>query len=878
MDIEKIFLPLLELKIEQLFEGAVDQLVQEKLMEKYGKSKYLFMMLLGKQEKAALRLELQQEIAATQGESLFVRWPGLRDGYDKIMADHKVMVEEFAQQLEQHKDEICTKLLKGKSFTKIDGISWGDADFHNHGRCVVIVETDAGKFVYRPHNCTVDVRLRELVDRFYAEHVYIPACVDAGQCGFCEFIENTRATTLEETKAFYYNVGAFAALASALNINDVHQDNVLASGAKPVLVDAETAIFPYREYNAYEADNITARAEFSNTIGRSLLFNTAAFNDGRRLGLCYAETEADLFAPVVEGKVQKGVWYREDILQGFKEGFEKLLAHKEELADCVAKWNCEVRVFIKSTSSYAEALKMLHSAKALEEPDFRQKVLDALGLRNDKSGIVGLDAILEAEQQSVLGEYIPRFYTYANSCDLYWEGRLIKQGYYVKSAVDNTLNKLQQLSTAHITFGMEIIKRIFSLYIEKTEPEPKVKDELTTAITEEEAWLRAQQLIEELDALGIKTPAGNTLYLVLAYAKPDIKPMDCGLGFGTLGIGCVGAAFLAVAAKRGTSQELLAKATHLVDQSLQALELNCQELEQEKQLSSINVPAGFSSGMGGVLLGLNYMEQLLQNGRAAALRDRLLTQLERMAIEDDTASLYNSATGLLVGLGSCPKTPQTIELTKRCGEHLLALQSYSYKNRRVWQTLRGKRAISGYGNGMAGVGMAFLQAYKMVGEARYLTAAKAALEFELEVYSDKLQTWPDFRGLSNPDNFMHGICSGAPGISFFLQEAEGLGLEGASDGLEKARLALDKDIFLYRDNLCCGNTSVIEALLTLGEKEKASRLLGKMERRAARRGCFENNSPGVKCTIEPDLLFGYAGIAYTYLRYLEPKLVPSLFV
>ena len=878
MDMQKIFLPLLELKIEGLFEGAVEQLIKEKLAEKYGKSKMLFVWLLGKEEKNALKAELQKEIAAAQGENVFARWPGLRVGYDRIIADHKAMVEEFAEQLELHKEEICAKLLKGKAFSKIEGISWGDADFHNHGRCVLIVQTDAGKFVYRPHNCTVDVCLRELVDRFYAEHIYIPACVDAGQFGFCEYIENTRASTLEETKAFYYNVGAFAALAAALNINDAHQENVLALGRKPVLIDVETAIFPYREFNDSEVENITAEKEFFDSVGRSLLFDTAAFSDGRRCGLCFAEFESDLFAPIVDGKVQKGTWYQDDILQGFKEGFEKLLAHKQEIMEAVAKWDCEVRVFIKSTNSYGDALRLMHSAKALEEPDFRKKILDTLGLRNDKSGVVGLDAILEAEQQSILDEYIPRFYTYANSCDIYWEGKLLKQAYYRRSAVDNTLMKLQGLSSKDVTFGMEVIKGIFALYIEKVEPEPKVKDELTAPITEEEAWLRAQKLIEGLDAMGIRTPVGNTLYLKMEYGKPDIKPMDYGLGFGTLGIGCVGAAFLSAASKRKASPELLAKAEHLVEQSLQILELRCQYLEQERQLSSVNVLAGLSDGLGGVLLGLNYMEQLLQNGRAAVLRDRLLTQLERMAIEGNTASLYNSAAGLLIGLGSCPKTPQTVRLMKRCGEHLLALQNYSYKNRNVWQTIRGKRPLSGYGNGMAGVGMAFLEAYKMVGETRFLAAAKAALEFELEAYSDKLQSWPDFRTLSEPDSYMHGICSGAPGISFFLQEAEKLGLEGASGGLEKAKLALVKDIFQYRDNLCCGNTSVIEALLTLGENEKAAKLLGKMERRAARRGCFENTSPDFKSLPDPSLLFGDAGIAYTYLRFLEPKLVKCLFV
>ncbi len=125
---------------------------------------------------------------------------------------------------------------------------------------------------------------------------------------------------------------------------------------------------------------------------------------------------------------------------------------------------------------------------------------------------------------------------------------------------------------------------------------------------------------------------------------------------------------------------------------------------------------------------------------------------------------------------------------------------------------------------------------------------------------------------------MDGLCSGAPGISFVRQEAERMGLEGASEGLEKAQLALAKDIFQYRDNLCCGNTSVIEALLTLGDRPAAAKLLGKMERRAARRGCFENSSPNFKSIPDPSLLFGDAGIAYTYLRCLEPELVKSLFL
>ena len=218
---------------------------------------------------------------------------------------------------------------------------------------------------------------------------------------------------------------------------------------------------------------------------------------------------------------------------------------------------------------------------------------------------------------------------------------------------------------------------------------------------------------------------------------------------------------------------------------------------------------------------------------------------------------------------------------RRAAERLLRAQTLEYRGLLLWDTLGKKRPISGAGHGMAGIAAALSWAGKLLGDARCMEAAAAALEFEHGIYSERLGTWPDLRASPVASSAMHGLCSGSPGIGLALLRCResGLGSPGLEEDLARARHSCLTTGPLRRDHLCCGNSSAVEFLLTLpGCREQAGRLLAFMKARNDGSGGYRYMPENFRKVLCPDLFFGAAGIGFELLRYARPDLLtPVLF-
>lgn len=218
---------------------------------------------------------------------------------------------------------------------------------------------------------------------------------------------------------------------------------------------------------------------------------------------------------------------------------------------------------------------------------------------------------------------------------------------------------------------------------------------------------------------------------------------------------------------------------------------------------------------------------------------------------------------------------------RRAAERLLRARTLEYRGLLLWDTLGKKRPISGAGHGMAGIAAALSWAGKLLGDARCMEAAAAALEFEHGIYSERLGTWPDLRASPVASSAMHGLCSGSPGIGLALLRCResGLGSPGLEEDLARARHSCLTTGPLRRDHLCCGNSSAVEFLLTLpGCREQAGRLLAFMKARNDESGGYRYMPENFRKVLCPDLFFGAAGIGFELLRYARPDLLtPVLF-
>lgn len=133
---------------------------------------------------------MKNKIEDTRKEILYICSPFLQDIEKIIIKNHNDMMNEFIFRIHKHKNEICKTLLNGKKFTKINNISCGVIDTHNHGRITLLIDTDVGKFLYKPHSCMNNYFFYELYVKYFNDIIYIPKCLDYIDYGFCEFVEN----------------------------------------------------------------------------------------------------------------------------------------------------------------------------------------------------------------------------------------------------------------------------------------------------------------------------------------------------------------------------------------------------------------------------------------------------------------------------------------------------------------------------------------------------------------------------------------------------------------------------------------------------------------------------------------------------------------
>ena len=133
------------------------------------------------------------------------------------------------------------------------------SDFHNGGQSVSIAESDRGeKVVYKPRSLSPDITLMAEEGSIFAElnkqsenYVGLPTAKfhaekdKKGEYGYMEFLAKAPVLGEKAAQLYYYRMGQVAVAAKLLGMTDLHQENVIAGGGTPFLIDAEASFLPY---------------------------------------------------------------------------------------------------------------------------------------------------------------------------------------------------------------------------------------------------------------------------------------------------------------------------------------------------------------------------------------------------------------------------------------------------------------------------------------------------------------------------------------------------------------------------------------------------------------------------------------------------------
>ena len=199
--------------------------------------------------------------------------------------------------------------------------------------------------------------------------------------------------------------------------------------------------------------------------------------------------------------------------------------------------------------------------------------------------------------------------------------------------------------------------------------------------------------------------------------------------------------------------------------------------------------------------------------------------------------------------------------------------------------------LTGHSHGNAGITTALCELYAFTNDAQFHDAAYEELKYERYHYNSEERNWPDFRLGPKGDptgkpKYPSCWCHGAAGIA--LSRMRCFELTKDHQILEELNIAIDTTIsrssFLNRSNASLyhgvlGNSVILlYAGLSLEDDWLVNFLIDNGH--GGIRKHYDRHVPWMNGIHDkeyiPELMLGFAGFGYAYLRFFKPKEVPMV--
>jgi type 2 lantibiotic biosynthesis protein LanM len=365
---------------------------------------------------------------------------------------------EFLRHLRQDWPAISDRFSPDEDPGSLIKADFGAGDVHKGGRTVVIVTFASGlQLVYKPRPLAVETHFQELLE-WLNERGAQPAfrtmsALDRYDHGWVEYISADGCATSDEIARFYRRQGAYLALLYALEATDFHQENLIAAGEHPMLIDLESLFHPRADGIDLSDSENPIDQTMSYSVLRVLLLPVRVFGDDESDGIDISglggagdqlspKAMPDLEAagtdemhfvrrrqhlpgthnrPNLNGAEVDPLEYTEALVAGFGDMYQLLLRHREALlaeAGPLARFaEDEIRLIVRDTRSYALLLFESFHPHLLRNALDRDRHFDRLWLGVEARPF--LTRAISAERNDLLRGDIPMFTTQAGTRDVW---------------------------------------------------------------------------------------------------------------------------------------------------------------------------------------------------------------------------------------------------------------------------------------------------------------------------------------------------------------------------------------------------------------------------------------------------------------------------
>ena len=870
-------------------------------------------------------------LRSLQGEGLlrlFLEYPVLARYLAARLSQWVEAAREFLLRLEADRAELETRFNRGQPLGLVIKLDTDLSDPHRAGRTALKAHFAAGvRLIYKPKMIAAEAAYWNLLD-WINRNAELPPfrtlqVMDGGAYGWVEEIAPRPCQNQGEVQAFFYRAGMLLCLVYALEGTDCHQENLIAAGEHPVLIDHETLLQPRIRYFGPRGEEgpltLAGQYFYEDSVFRTALlprweirptgesYDSSGLGgtevqlthrrkkvwenintDAMRLGAEPISIRPTDNVVILDDEKVQAALYVDQIAAGFEHLYRFLQARGPELLGpegLLRKWT-GLRFVFRDTAIYGSMLKRLFLPRSL-----RHGMDASIELELFSRPLLYAEdrpfnwPILADERRSLLQGDIPLFHYAAESDGLLLEGGVSIPQFFRESGFSQVQRRFGTLSEDDLERQVGFLRASFELQ----GGEPKMVVNTASGASEvpgedeagpDDFLAEALRIAQQIRGAARSFKEGvswNTLAYYPEAQRWQLEPMTPRFYDGLGGV----ALFLAAAQKLVGEPDLAALARS-------ALATVVREAGRPDYIRAL-FTSGIGAGVGqpSIIYALVRASDFLREEEWLHHAGHFAQMLDAEHIASDRElDLMSGAAGAalaLLALYRAARLPEALDKAVRCGEHLLQHRSESRQGPRAWKTL-GNEMLTGFSHGAAGITYALLRLYEATGESSFREAAVEAEAYETSVFMPEVSNWPDLRVPPTEQGYAHMTtwCHGAAGIA--LSRLAALPIldtpqvrQDISHGLRATRLVGTQGL----DTLCCGALGRAETLVVAAKElgdpaylQEARTIGSTVLRRSQPPGSYSLGWK--KAPYLASFHQGMAGIGYEYLRLAAPASLPSL--
>ncbi len=812
----------------------------------------------------------------------------------------------------------------GFKIESLQEISPNSGDTHNNGKSVASVVVNNGtKIFYKPHSLDGDEFFRNFSKEFVKDKKFVDEIVKFVSCpdhGWQECVSYKPVTNISEAKKYFKNIGKYISLFYILGTEDMHYENIIASGCYPKFIDLESVLANKNTEWCTQQESLLSNmmTELKQSVFSSIIIPqnyeftifdidlsglTGGINENDSKNLTYFSLEDTFTSDIHYEKKQAKIIaaqnllklgdkiinpgeYVSDIIEGFEEIYNDILESKSDIISWLkkyAKGNASYRQILRATYMYGKFLDSSYHPKYLMSQEERKRLFSLLNGKNQE--ISKRTQIIEAEKKVLMNNDVPSFETKLDSNDIFYDylgkTECIKN-VYTGTMIDRITDKLNTLSEDDKRKQISYLKISLMNFSGKTINSLKEQNyslwNLINNISdapENELYLKTAEAVAEslTDKIIINKETGSCSIFELiskedettqiGYLKPDLYT-----GLGTL-------LFIGLTAFYSKNKKL---ENFMFDLDKGFAELYPFEIVKDQLTeSAFN---GITSYIYVYSILYRYYKNDLFKSRYKNALDILLQKDIDTFTEIDVISGLAGIIPVISELYRFEKDPKLAEFIEKAALKLCE----TVNNNADFE-------LAGFAHGYAGVINALSEAYTIKSSPVFEENIIRLIDKENKLYNSQQMNWRDLRNKEKESYQMSFWCHGNGGISIsrlaalkVLKNNEKYAKICRSDAEKFIKFILNDNKKKKNDCLCHGTMGNISILNSLKEEFTEYRdeindyiktNMKKMISEVIENGfCYQN-----KANIESvGFMTGLSGIGYGFLSLWNNKIPNVLFL